>query len=567
MITKKLPLIGKPADSSRDYRNIFDDAAPHQPYAGCGVRNQNRRMFRWLATRFKAPYDWPEGRGDNDNRSIPAGYTYLAQFVIHDTIQSDLPDFSDGPAAPRNNRSARLVLDTIYGKGPGSDPLFYAPIADPLPYFGPPAEPAFDLQTALDTPSVPGFLRIGSGRANDGDDAATFPSRDLPRRACPFAGVKPASDVLIADTRNDDNVIVSQITVLFHLLHNLVFARLKQNNDRRGGDQRQSNTRIFSRARKVVTQIYRTIVFDDLLARLLHPVVYERYCSGGAAVLLDHGDGRMPLEFSHAAARFGHCMVRDSYAINSELGSDGQVVNVLRQTSAGRAFDMPLTARWLIDWTRLFEKDGSVPLFSRRIGPVMTESLVENDFVRDTGLAQDPAWRRGDIGGLAYRDLVRGAESGLRSTGEIVGALPNWVCALSPLTRAGAGRKCEMELSAVRKWLAREPQDGTSEPEIAQYIECLLADLPLLPFLLIEAAETKGRSGRNGECLGAVGSVILAEFFFREFWRTYPLIEGDPEVASAYREAVDAAAIDSMPKLIALISEKMNWNAAQQKFW
>src|SRR5206468_3283506 len=98
------------------------------------------------------------------------------------------------------------------------------------------------------------------------------------------------------------------------------------------------------------TKVYRTIVFDDLLPRLLHPAVYERYCAGGEAALLDHGDGRMPLEFSHAAARFGHCMVRDSYAINPGLGpGDRLVKSVLRHTSAGRAFDMPLAARWLID--------------------------------------------------------------------------------------------------------------------------------------------------------------------------------------------------------------------------
>src|SRR5262249_46994869 len=122
-----------------------------------------------------------------ENNRIPAGYTYLAQFVIHDSVHSlaDPPDIKK-LIRPRNGRSGRLVLDTIYGKGPG----------------------------------------VGAG----GREGDARPIRDLPRSSCPYSGKPAYSDVLIADSRNDDNVIIAQLTVLFHLLHNTVYAELHKKN-------------------------------------------------------------------------------------------------------------------------------------------------------------------------------------------------------------------------------------------------------------------------------------------------------------------------------------------------
>src|SRR4051794_15246227 len=85
--------LGAQAQTSSAYRNLFGDVRdPNDRYKGLVTqdREKSREMFRWLAARLGQSY-WPEGKGENDK--IPAGYTYLAQFVIHDTIQSlnDLP--------------------------------------------------------------------------------------------------------------------------------------------------------------------------------------------------------------------------------------------------------------------------------------------------------------------------------------------------------------------------------------------------------------------------------------------------------------------------------------------
>src|SRR5260370_3109507 len=127
------------ADTSSGYRNLFGDASATELYKGfCDKeryqnydndedrRRKNRRMLRWLALRFARPYNWSDG--DGENQRIPAGYTYLAQFVIHDVVQRlrDFPDLRTGTAWPRNDRTSRLVLDTVYGKGPVADPLLYS---------------------------------------------------------------------------------------------------------------------------------------------------------------------------------------------------------------------------------------------------------------------------------------------------------------------------------------------------------------------------------------------------------------------------------------------------------
>jgi hypothetical protein len=51
-----------PVDTSSGYRNLFGDTLPEEQYHGFGLhedgRRENRRMLRWLATRFGDGY-WP----------------------------------------------------------------------------------------------------------------------------------------------------------------------------------------------------------------------------------------------------------------------------------------------------------------------------------------------------------------------------------------------------------------------------------------------------------------------------------------------------------------------------
>lgn len=519
-------------DTRSGYRNLFGDAPPEECYSGFGQdeegRRKNRRMFRWLAVRLGRPFDWPDG--NIENRRIAAGYTYLAQLVIHDSIHSlaDLPDLKYGTTWLRNRRQSRLVLDTIYGAGPAADPLFF--------------------QTCPAMAQASGFLRV-AGRDNSG------PPRDLPRSPCPFTGKQPYSDVLIADARNDDNLIIAQLTVLFHLFHNLIYK------DNYQFYKDYSEARTFALTRKVVAAVYRRIVFKDLFEKLLFPPIYRAYF-GNPKALLDQDDSRVPLEFAYGAARFGHFMVRSQYQINPVLTAEDQAVkSMLRHTSAGRPWAMPLEPKWLIDWAMLFDKPGSgTALRSRRLGPGMSATLVSNDLFQD---AKDPVWRQGDSGGLAYRDLLRGSETGLRSVNSILALLPRSVADASPLVRGGVA-----DPTSIVEWLKADPS-GDDPKAVDDYINCIAADIPILLFVMAEAAQTAlpAEGIGPGECLGPVGSIILAEFFFREYWRTYALIEADEEAQEAAQRIFGDAAPETMPALIEEISRREDWGNIAPKFW
>ncbi|MDP9419130.1 MAG: hypothetical protein M3P53_03120 [Actinomycetota bacterium] len=62
---------------------------------------------------------------DKENDRIPAGYTYLGQFVDHDLTfdpTSSLQRTND-PLRLVNFRSPRFDLDCLYGSGPDDDPF------------------------------------------------------------------------------------------------------------------------------------------------------------------------------------------------------------------------------------------------------------------------------------------------------------------------------------------------------------------------------------------------------------------------------------------------------------
>ena len=117
-----------------------------------------------------------------DNPTIPAGYTYLGQFVDHDLTfdTASSLDRQNDPDALTNFRSPRFDLDCIYGRGPVDDPFLYDKAA--------------------------GGEKLLIGRHDDEDD--------LPRNTQDTA--------LIGDPRNDENTFVSQLQLTMLKFHNKV---------------------------------------------------------------------------------------------------------------------------------------------------------------------------------------------------------------------------------------------------------------------------------------------------------------------------------------------------------
>lgn len=138
----------------------------------------------------------PEADAQLDNPEIPAGFTYLGQFIDHDLTFDPVSSLErqNDPDGLRNFRTPRLDLDSVYGLGPADQPYLYQ------------REDSTEKDMDRADRKSSAKLLIGRGEAED--------EEDLPRNADEIA--------LIGDPRNDENIIVSQLQLAFIKLHNQV---------------------------------------------------------------------------------------------------------------------------------------------------------------------------------------------------------------------------------------------------------------------------------------------------------------------------------------------------------
>ncbi len=276
-----------------------------------------------------------------DNADIPSGYTYLGQFVDHDITFDPVSslDRTNDPDALHTFRTPRFDLDSLYGRGQTDSPYLY-------------------------DQEDPASLLVGTNR-----NLAEHEAVDLPRNQ--------QGRALIGDPRNDVHFIVSQLHLAFIRFHNAVVDRLRFTTDA---------TSLFDEARRVVTWHYQWVVVHDLLARLVGPellgdifVVSPR--SGKARAQLQFFTWRtqpfIPVEFSVAAYRFGHSMVRDRYRLNDTLDvlpvlTDIRVANPLQHLGGFRF----LPKGWTVQWKHFYDLDEAAPpQHSRRLDTRLAEPM------------------------------------------------------------------------------------------------------------------------------------------------------------------------------------------------
>ncbi|MDI6100395.1 heme peroxidase family protein [Actinoplanes sp. NEAU-A12] len=322
-----------------------------------------------------AEVDARDPAGDNDR--IPSGYTYLGQFVDHDLTfdpVSSLTRQAD-PDALVDFRSPRFDLDNVYGRGPADQPYLYD----------------FD---------APGRLLVG--RHDD--------ELDLPRNEQQVA--------LIGDPRNDENVFVSQLHLTMQLFHNQVIDRL----DEFPEQARPDETR-FTTAQRIVRWHYQWLVVHDFLRRIvgdatLGDVLREEPLIGGGRPVEQvrlrffrwRNDAFMPVEFSVAAYRFGHSMVRARYSLNTFVSGLPIFTSASSRAEPLAHFGgfRQLPPHWQIEWRRLFPLAGADP------------ALVQPARLIDTRLAppllnMPPEQVASGTRNLALRNLTRGVRLGLPS--------------------------------------------------------------------------------------------------------------------------------------------------------
>jgi hypothetical protein len=308
-----------------------------------------------------------------DNPKIPAGYTYFGQFVDHDITfdpVSVLQRHND-PDALVDFRSPRFDLDSVYGSGPADEPFLY---------------------------QQPERLRLLFDKSNKKGEP------DLQRNEDGIA--------LIGDPRNDENIIVSQLQLTFIRFHNKVAAKV-------AADKSVPGERKFEVAQRLVRWHYQWVIFDDFLPRLVGPAPIKRRVErkkGGEVEIKPRwfrprNNPFMPVEFSVAAYRFGHSMVRPEYELNQVVVDrpifiPGEKVGELDDLRGFR----PLPGAWTVDWSFFLEGvpgKAKKPQLSRKIDARLARGLFDLP-----GIPQKES-------SLAFRNLKRGQALELPSGQEV----------------------------------------------------------------------------------------------------------------------------------------------------
>ncbi len=466
-----------------------------------------------------------------ENPNLPSGYTYLLQLVAHDLVASTVSLSIDVERAEvENTREDALVLETIYGEGPELTPEPYEFSRAALKGRG--LVPRTRLRTGPLRPKIAGATHcphrdVGRGTGTAGIENGNRPVNMVEDGARESDRSKLwLTETMVADTRNDSHALLSQLTVLFHILHNTLVEKLeKRVGPRPDLSEQEFAWRTFVCARTAVTLIYRRIIRNDLMRRLLHPAIYEAYTKGWRLEKAEAVGEGIPTEFSHGAFRFGHAMVRDEYRVNDPKNS--QLMDFGLQQSPRLPYKLPVNADWLVDWRLFFEVDPSVaPNYSRRIGPHYARPLLAD-------LVFTPESGRG----LPFLDHLSASYAGLWSVPSLIGHIKEVLAKEPNSLLADIFITYDLWRAPFSGWLG----EGDGLIPLSDDDKTRLAtDPPLSLFVLFEAGHSVRSGGpeRNGggACLGALGSLIVAETIYGALDRNKVMFDGASSLATSLRE-------------------------------
>ena len=369
--------------------------------------------------------------------TIPSVYSYFGQFITHEVVfeittkdRNFSPDIVPLDQSQirqlQNARTTLLDLDSVYG-----------PMLDPG-------------GKCYQVPRAGEQMKVGS--AAD----IHVPGTDLPRE------MTALYTALIGDRRNDANLITSQMHLAFLCAHNKLVQL---------GESFQS-------AQRILRQHFQWLIVHDYLMKVVEPEVHGSVLAGEIDVLrqLQH-ETFMPVEFSAAAFRFGHSMLRNRYRYNKHYQKVRLSELFLPKTDGY----YPIPEEWIIDWSGFLEGGPNV---ARRIDTRLVQPLKRlvdskgqplKSLIDSKGQAVRPS--------LAALDLLRGYLMGL-PTGQAVA------------TALGESVLTENEIESV----AANPEQKAILSESG-----LSSETPLWYYILAEAALRK-----EGLCLGRAGGKIVA---------------------------------------------------------
>jgi hypothetical protein len=451
------------------------------PAATYGARDSDSRAaLMKLGELMTSSFDPPKDGADPEESGIPALYTYFGQFVDHDITFDPMTTLikDSDPDALTDFRTPALDLDNVYGRGPSDQPYLYD--------------------------NGPKFL-LGEALANG--------APDLPRN-----NAKP-SRALIGDPRNDENSIVSQFQCLMLRFHNRVVD--------------DNPTFDFPAVQRFVRFHYQWVVLHDFLPRVvsvdvLHGLkTHGQFAEDKLKFFHWKNEPFMPVEFSVAAYRLGHSMIRPGYRLNDDDSTLLPIFplppNTIADIPAGIAngltgFQAMATNRG-IDWGRFIdvdirsygtEKDTDTTTKKRlQFAYRLDTSLVTPLSVLPESVAQDPP------SSLPQRNLIRSFELGLPNGQHVAKAMRVKVLEDEQIMIGKAVDKPEKGDDPDVRGSIRDVKG------LEKFHKVFQRNTPLWTYILAEAFQTRTtveipvseRRKISTPQLGPVGGRIAAEVF------------------------------------------------------
>jgi len=210
-----------------------------------------------------------------------AGYTYFGQFIDHNLTEDDTAIRDAGEREPWetvNYRGPWLNLSGIY-------------------------HPPHDRGRWKSLYQNDGLrFRLGEPRRSTNGEQFDLPLDD--------EGVP-----VLTDDRNNENVIIRQVHVMFLKLHNIAIEEI------RADYPSMPDRELFANAQDRVCWQYQYLVRHDFLGKVCRPSVFDELVTREGTPTIDWRKGfSIPVEMAQAAFRFGHSMVRPFYTLSVTSG-------------------------------------------------------------------------------------------------------------------------------------------------------------------------------------------------------------------------------------------------------
>ena len=406
----------EPVSGRSKYFYLFESLADKESAGLFPGTTEEETGFKLMD--FEIAHGVTGGSAETKLLQLPAAYTYFGQFLNHDisapvggllvNLRKTDPEGIIGTVDPaglgknarattakildhfENEHDQPMTLASLYGDGPKSRDAEIAGLY------------------------APDGMRFVLGATHRLSDLDLKPFEILPANLMHRTGAKDIprqrdfqsgkAIPLIADRRNDGNLILSQLHLAFLMIHNRAVTLLA---DQYPGDANAC----FAAARALVTRHYHWLILNDFLPSLLSRKVLGRPLAEWVIKTTPHRTkapkGLVPLEFTTAAFRFGHSMVSGRYDFNENFGIESGNSASLQQlfdfTSRNNMGDQggekgQLPDHWVIDWDRMTAPPRKGADGAEQIDLTLTQVML-------TAVGEDRVLAHSSI---MFRNLLRG---------------------------------------------------------------------------------------------------------------------------------------------------------------